>query len=154
MAKVTREIMIENAEIRFRNFGGAKDQYNPNGKRSFVVLLNLEDAADLIGEGWNVKYLKPLEEGDAPRPYLNVEVKYGVAPPVITVISGHKKTRIDEETVGMLDWAEIENVDLIIRPYNWSMSGKTGVKAYLKKMYVMIKVDKFEEKYADFEDNE
>ena len=47
MAKVTNEIMIENAEIRFRNFGGVKDQYNPNGKRSFVVLLNPDDAVGL-----------------------------------------------------------------------------------------------------------
>ena len=32
------------------------------------------------------------------------------------------------------------------------MNGRTGIKAYLKKMWVTLVVDKFEEKYANFAD--
>jgi hypothetical protein len=54
----------------------------------------------------------------------------------------------------MVDWAEIENVDLIIRPYNWvihtkNQPDKSGRKAYLQTIYITIFEDDLEIKYKD-----
>lgn len=153
MAEHINNIVIENAQIRFRNFSGKPGKYNAEGRRNFCVLLD-EDIADQIkDDGWNVKYLNPRDEDDEPQAYLQVAVNFENIPPKIYLITTNGKTLLDEESVNILDWAEIQNVDLIIRPYVWEVNNKTGVKAYCKSMYVTIVQDEFDQKYSDVPDS-
>ena len=151
-----KNLVLENCRIVFRNFSGKPSQYNPQGKRTFAVILSKEDADRLAEEGWNVKSLRPQEEGDEPTPYLPVTVKFkedeSKSPKIYSVVR-KKKTLLTEQTVGMLDFAEIQNVDLIISPYKWDMNGRQGISAYLKTMYATIIEEDFGGKY-DFEEDD
>lgn len=151
-----KNIVIEDARIIFRNFSGKSSQYNPAGNRSFALVLTQDEADQFAKDGWNVKYLKPREPGDESTPYINVNVKYFKdAPernPHIYLVAGRKKTLMNEDTVGTLDYAEITNVDLVVAPYRWSMQGRKGVAAYIKTMYVSIEED-FGGKYDFGDDN-
>lgn len=147
-------IQIENAQIRFRNFSGKEGRFNPPGKRNFCVLLDADTAQKLIEDGWNVRLLKSQDPGSPDQAYMQVAVSYDNIPPKIVLITSRGKTLLDETTVSSLDWAEIENVDLTIRPYNWEVSGKSGVKGYVKSMWVTIREDPFEGKYMEVEDSE
>jgi hypothetical protein len=146
-------VVLEDRRILFRNFSGEEGLYNAKGKRNFNVLLEDDEAEAMLADGWNVKYLQPREEGDKPQPRLEVSVAFGKNPPRIVLITSHGKTPLDESMVNLLDWAEIVNVDMIIRPYEWEVSGKTGVKAYLKSIYVTIREDELEQKYYDVPDS-
>ena len=147
--KSIHNVTIEGARILFRNFRGEERTYNAKGRRNFCVIIDPELADQLMTDGWNVKTLKPREEGDEPQPYLQVKVQYGARPPKITLISSSGRTEITEDTVDMLDWAEIENVDLVIRPYEYDVNGRAGISAYLKSMFVTIAEDYLEQKYSD-----
>lgn len=147
-------LSVENARIIFRNFAGKEGKFNPAGKRSFCLLLDEETAERLSDQGWNVKTLAPRDPDDDPQPYVQVAVQFGNYPPNIYLISGDKKTKLDEDTVSILDYAEIENVDLIINPSRWEMSGKSGIKAYLKTLYVTIVENEFEKKYRDLDEDD
>ena len=147
--KATKNLSIENAKIFARNFSGLEGKYNPAGRRTFCVLVENDIADDLINDGWNIKWLKPRDEDDEPQAYISVVVSYRYNPPTVYMIAGNKKMKLEEDRINILDWAEIENVDIVIRPYNWEVNGQTGVKAYLKNMYVTIVRDEFADKYDD-----
>jgi len=149
MAYDDKNVTMEGVRIIFRNFSGKEGQYNREGDRNFAVLLDPKTADRMSQDGWNVKVLQPREEGDEPQPYLTVAVNFKGRPPRVVMITSRGRTNLDEDSVGALDWAEILNVDLIVRPYEWAVSGKTGVKAYLQSIYVTIQEDPLELKYAD-----
>lgn len=149
MAQNDNNVVMENVRIIFRNFSGKEGQYNREGDRNFAVLLDPKTAKQMERDGWNVKVLKAREEGDDDQPYLTVAVNFKGRPPRVVLITSHSRTNLTEDTVGTLDWADIINVDLIVRPYEWAVNGKTGIKAYLQSIYVTIQEDPLEAKYAD-----
>lgn len=154
MSKTDKKVLsIENAKVVFRNFSGKEGQFNPKGRRNFCVLLDDDIAGNLADDGWNVKYLNPRSDEEEPQAYIQVSVTFKDFPPKVILISSKGKTRLSEKEIDILDWADIENFDLIINPYRWEVNGKTGIKAYAKAIYVTLVEDEFEKKYYDIPDN-
>ena len=140
---------LEGVELLFRNFEGKEDKYNKAGDRNFCVRLTPEMAADMERDGWNIKRRDPRDPDDDPLFYIPVKVSYANIPPKVIVITKRNKKILSEDMLAMLDWAEIENCDVILSAYDWTVNGESGRKAYLKSLYVTIVEDKFSEKYED-----
>ena len=138
-----RNLEITDARIMFRNFSGEERTYNAKGDRNFCVVIDADNAERLSEDGWNIKWTKPREEGDEPLAYLPVKVNYANRPPEIwKKTENGKPVLLDEITVGSLDDAEIIKVNkLVISPYAWNVSGKSGIKAYLRSGYFTVEDD-------------
>jgi hypothetical protein len=147
-------LMLENVEITYRNFSGREGQFNPAGVRSFSIKLpDIEQAQALEAMGWKVKYPKPREDGE-PRDFaatMPVFVKYHprLQPPKVKMIARNVQTALDEEAVDVLDFMAIEKCDMTLRAFHWKQpNGSEGIKNMLQTLYVTVKVDELEEKYA------
>lgn len=153
---LNKNLMLESVRIGFRNFRGEEGKFNRAGDRNFCVFLPEKKAEELEDEGWAIRWLEPRREGDERTGLLKVRVSYknpNSKPKVVMITSG-KKTELDEDAVEALDSAELENVDLVVRPYNWEVNGKTGVAAYLKSGYFTVLEDDFEKKYYGNQDDD
>ena len=151
MANVNN-INIEGATIIWKNFSGERDKFNP-GKRGFsVVIDDAVMAKELKQEGWNVKERLLQEGADPSEQEWTLPVKLNMNRYTqVWLIVGNHKTLLNEDTVAQLDVVDIVNCDISIRPYEWEMSGRTGITAYVDSMYVTIRENKFAEKYADLD---
>lgn len=145
-------VMIEEAELVFRNFAGKEGPFNEEGTRSVCVILPPELASQMTSDGWNVKQMKPrLDDDGNPEPtrfYINVAVSYKIKPPTIVMMTSKARTKLTEDTVETLDWANIKVADIIFRPRKYDVRGESGTKAYLQSLYVTIDEDALERKYA------
>jgi hypothetical protein len=151
-------VVMEGVRLVFRNFEGKEGPYNQEGSRSFGVILPEDIGQQMLADGWNVKRLNPSEEEkeqgiEEGPPWLSVKVAYGKGrPPQIFLINDRgKRTHVSEDTVGNLDWVDITNVDLIVRPYHYDVRGSQGISAYLQSMYVTIEEDPLARKYSEME---
>lgn len=149
-------VVMEGVQTIFRNFSGKETDFNQEGRRNFCVLLDDEMAEVFAQDGWNVKWLEPrddADEGETRQAYMQVKMRYDKGkPPKVVLITSRGKTNLDEDDLDMLDWADIKNVDLIFRPYPWTMAdGRTGLSAYLQSLYVTIEEDELERKYAELD---
>lgn len=137
---------IDGRDILYRNFNGAVSRFNNTGAKKFTVRLNEEVAIDLKEKGFNIKQ-KEFDNGEVTY-LLEVFINYGSYAPNIYAITGNVKKLLDDNTIKSLQGADIISVDLCIRPYSWELNGKTGIKAYVKYMYVTIEEDPFADDYA------
>lgn len=151
MANEQKTVLIEDAQIIFRNFAGREGQYNREGDRNFGVILPHDTAEQMLADGWNVKYLKPREgdeDGTPPTPWISVTVGFKIKPPKIVMLTSRARTHLTEQTLEILDWADIAKADLIIRGSEWAVQGKSGIKGYLQSLFVTIAEDALEIKYG------
>lgn len=152
-------VQIDDARIIFRNFSGAGDKYNREGDRNFAVVIPNEELADKLvndvneyGVGWNVKVKPPRDEDDSPFMFLKVKVSFnGRKPPAVYLQSGNNRRKLDEDTIGILDRIDIQNVDLDIRPYDDTGNYGPFRAAYLQGMVVYQNVDRFTARFAEEE---
>lgn len=138
---------VDNAQLIFRNFSGRETDFNREGDRNFAVILDEDTAKVMLKDGWNVKYLASREDGDPDTPYISVSVSFKNRPPRVVMVSSAGKTDLTKDSVGVLDWADIRQADLICNAYAWEVGGKSGIKAYLKTLVVTIEEDELERRY-------
>lgn len=130
-------VQMNGVKICYRNFSGTGSKFNSEGDRNFAIIIEDQAVADaLIEAGWNVKIKAPREDGDAPFMVLPVKIKFNARGPAVYLKTNGVLTRLDEESINVLDQVEISNVDLDIRPYDWEMRGSTGRTAYLQAICV------------------
>lgn len=141
-------IVIENARIIYSNFSGRPDRYqSEGGKRKFGIIIDPKLAQDLSDRGWNVRTLRPREVDDEPVSYLNVNVRFDVRPPrVFMITNSGEKIMLNETTIGELDYADIEKIDVALNPYEYA-TGK--VSAYLDELYATLAPDPLGDKYRN-----
>jgi len=157
MATTIPTFMVEDAAIIYLNFEGREGQYNRAGDRNFHVVLDPEMAQAMLNDGWNVKFREPreLDEGEVREGFWHVEVtvNFNNKPPQIFTITNDGKTRthLTENMVSIVDSLDIAKVDLFCNGSRWTQdaTGKSGIKAYLKTMYITVNEDPLERKYAD-----
>lgn len=142
---------VEGAKLIFLNFSGRETMYNQPGNRNFCVVLDEKTAKAMLDDGWNVKLPKPGEADDEENtkdPYIQIAVKYKIRPPKIVLITSGGRTYLTEDMVEILDGMDFENVDLIANASYWEVGDKSGIKAYLKTMYVTVDEDDLDRKYS------
>lgn len=148
--KFRKDILeIEDARIIYRNFEGVASKFNREGDRNFAVIVPNDEIKDILVEaGWNVKIKPPRDENDTPFMFIPVKVKFNNRGPAAYLRSGETVTRLNEETIGILDEIDIQSVSMDLRPYDWDVNGKTGRTAYLQAINVIQNIDRFGDMYA------
>lgn len=146
-------LQIDDARIIYRNFAGRGSKYNREGDRNFSLLIEDPETAEALAkDGWNVKIKPARDEDDTPFMQLPIKLKFTDRGPNVYLQSGNKRIKLDEESVACLDDIDILSVDMDIRPYDWDVNGKTGRTAYLHSMCVTQEVDRFADRYGDYEE--
>ena len=150
-----REVFnIEGAGLLFKNFSGAPTKFDTvGGKRDFCLELDDELAAILDKKGFNIKMTRPRDEEYDPVPYLKIKVGYKFKAPSVFLMQGKKRIELTEATIGTLDWADIENVDLSFSASAYDFAGKKGISAYLQSMHVVVREDAFASKYTQYDED-
>ncbi len=145
-------LQIDDARIVYRNFAGVGGKFNREGDRNFSLVIPDEELRDkLLKDGWNVKSKPGREDDDGDFMTLPVKVKFNDRGPNVYLRSGTRVTKLDEDTIELLDDVDILSVSLDIRPYDWEVNGKTGRTAYLQSIEVTQMLDRFAERLAEEE---
>lgn len=153
-------LSIEEVEFVYKtNFAGeARPPYDDEGDRYFNAKVDPAIADALERDGWKVKWTKPGQNHPNPEehvaePYIVVAIGFKFRPPTIVLIrkdaqGKERPTFLTEKTVGMLDSAEFDNVDIVVRARYWEGPAGSGYKAWLAEFYGTVQMTDLGAKYA------
>lgn len=148
-------LTIRNARIIFRNFAGKASKFSTEGRRTFSVLIDDQNLAkSLMDDGWLLKPLRKRDENDPQNYHLPVTVYFGNYPPKVVMINGKNQVDLDESTISMIDYQDILNINLTIRPREYNIAGRRGIKAYLKTMVVTVQEDELLTEIGDLNEED
>lgn len=141
----TNLVIIEGASFIYTtNFSGdpKRDKYGSATRKANLVIPSIEQARDLIDEGFNVKMTKPRDENDeefVPRYYVSIIVNYNSKwPPKIYLVNEETDdVLLDEESVCCIDDMWVESVNAVLNPYE----GQNGKSLYVKSLEVFQRID-------------
>ena len=138
-------LQIDHCRLVYRNFSGIGTKFNREGERNFAIVVdnNPELIDALINNGWNVRIKPPRNEDEDPFVYLPVKIKFNDRGPKCILRSGDDQIILNEATVTELDFVDILDCYVDIRPYDWEVNGKQGRTAYLQSICVIQNVDRF-----------
>lgn len=146
-----RSVTIENFRMLYRNFSGKPSRYNKEGQQNFCAVITEEEAVQFDEIGFNVKRTKPRDDELQGSPYIKVNVNFNSNPPPrVVIVSQRGKTDLDENSVSILDWSEIQSADVTINPY-FHPDNNGRCTAYLSRLFVQVIEDELEIKYADID---
>lgn len=154
MARDRMEVTIQDATIKWTNFSGRPTKFKPEGgERTFVVELDQKLAEDMRDDGWHVRFPDdPIEEDEeqTKAPIISVKLGYSpkARPPKIVLITSKGAQYLTQDMVEILDSMDFTQVDVKFNSSNWEFGGKSGIKAYLKSMYLTMDEDELDRKYA------
>lgn len=150
------QLTIKNARLAFPNLAGSPTKYNKEGgKKTFCVILDEQTGNRLSKDGWNIKWFKVREgeEKEPRRAFMEVVVNYNArrGPQIIMLIENEKTpgTYLTEDTVILLDHAEIVSADMILNGFRWTEEEMPNLKPYLHKMYVTIRQDELDKMHRE-----
>lgn len=157
MAFQDREtLLVDNAQLVYKNFRGLQSQYNMEGNRNTGLLLDYDQAYEMMNNGWTG--IRPFKDDvyagiDNPRHVIKVRVKFKHRPPRCYLISSGSdgvpsKTLLGEGLIGIFDTTDSTNVDLVLVAYEYDVSGRQGKSAYLQSMFYTMYEDPLELRYA------
>lgn len=138
-------VIIDGGTFIFNtNFSGdpKRDRFQSSQRKANLVIPNIEQARELIDEGFNVRLTKPREEeeeGFIPRYFVSVKLNYDSQwpPRVYLVTEENQGILLDAESVGCIDDMWVESVNAVLNPYE----GPNGKSLYVKSMEVFQKID-------------
>lgn len=154
-----KDLIIENATNAdilpgtWRNFAGEKRKFNNEGDHNFNVRIDPADVEYLRENGVKVKERAPRDDdGEEPMYYIKVKVNMrSRKQPNINMITGRRMTKLNDDTLMLLDTMQFENVDLVISLYNYEVNGSSGVSLYLNTGYFTQHLDPIADKYAAYQ---
>lgn len=152
-------VTFNDVEMRWKNFSGKADDFNPQGKRFFHIVLNEDMVNELrnvelttkngkVVRGANVKTHVPKNGDGDPMYTLKVLIGDFFPEQVIRVTSSNRMN-LDEETIGNLDREYIEKAKVMVTLSPYERPGNTGITAYCRKLAVWVKEDDFDKDFKD-----
>lgn len=152
------DLSIRNARIgtgNGRNFSGAKrvvngQVVNAEGMRNFLLMLDDDDVIEsMVQDGWNVKYTKPRDPDEKPAAYISVDATFGKYPPEVWKKTPNgKPVKLEEEDMAGLDDDKFIEAHVVVHPRRYEVQGRTGVKAYLRRLLVTVADDEFSDYFG------